>query len=330
MMMRLWKKVVAAFLGLLVFAFLMPRECPAPLIWTKGEGWTWVHAGVPVASNPADQLKVAQQLQAKKQYRGAIDAYRRIIKKWPLSSSTEEARLGMAECHSAIGYHYKAFQEYQELLKKHPNTPHFDEVLQREFEIGNLFLAGERVKAWGVRWFPSMEHAVDVFEAVVKNGPYSAVAAQAQFRIGLAYEKEHDYLAAVHTYEKLLERYPKDPLAEAAQFQIGLEYQKEAQRSEYDQNAANQAISAFDDFMVRYPQSDKVPLAEQYQSALKVEQARGLYQIGEFYEKNHYYTSALIYYNDVIEKNPGSTWAAQAKEKVAKLTPLATENSATP
>jgi outer membrane protein assembly factor BamD len=329
-MMRLRKKFVAAFLGVMVFAFLMPRECPAPLIWTRGEGWTWVHAGMATGTNPADQLKIAQQLQAKKQYRGAIDAYRRVIKKWPLSSSTEEARLGMAQCHSAIGYHYKAFQEYQELLKKHPNTPHFDEILQREFEIGNLFLAGERQKAWGVRWFPSMERTVEVYEQVVKNGPYSSVAPPSQFRIGLAYEKERDYLAAVHTYEKLLERYPNDPLAEAAQFQIGAEYQKESQHAEYDQNTANQAIAAFADFMVRYPQSDKVSLAEQYQIALKAEQARGLFQIGEFYEKNRYYKSALIYYNDVIEKNPGSSWATQAKGKVARLTPLAAENTATP
>src|SRR5258708_4524196 len=134
--MSLQKKFVVACLGLMVFAFLMPRECPAPLIWTRGEGWTWVHGGEAVGTNPADQLKIAQQLQAKKQSRSAIDAYRRVVKKWPLSSSTEEARLGMAECHSAIGYHYKAFQEYQELVKKHPNTPHFDAILQRQFEIG--------------------------------------------------------------------------------------------------------------------------------------------------------------------------------------------------
>jgi len=328
--MSLQKKLTVAFLGLIVFAFLMPVESPAPLVWTKGEGWNWVHEGETTATNPADQLKLGQNLVAKKKYRRAIGAFRRVIAKWPLSSSTQEARMGLAECYGAIGYHYKSFQTYQELIKKHPNTPHFDEVLQRQFEIGNLFLAGERQKAWGVRWFPSLERTVEVYEQVVKNGPYSAVATEAQFRIGVAYDKERDYLAAVHAYEKLLERYPKHPLAEAAQFQIGLEYKKEAQRAEYDQNAANQAIAAFADFVFRYPQSDKVPQAEQYRAALKIEQAGGTFHIGEFYEKNHYYKSALIYYNDVIEKNPESAWATQAKEKVARLTPLVAEKTATP
>jgi outer membrane protein assembly factor BamD len=328
--MSLRRKFVITLLAAIMFAFLMPMESPAPLIWRKGEGWSWERAGVKTAANPTDQLKIAQDLQAKKDYRGAIDAYRRVVRRWPQSSSAQDARLGLADCLSAIGYHYQAFKEYQQLIEKHPNTPHFETILQRQFEIGNLFLAGERQKAWGVRWFPSTERAIEVFETVVKNGPYSKVAAEAQFRIGLTYEKQNDYLAAVHAYEKLLDRHPKHRLAEAAQFQIGCAYKKESQRAEYDQNAANQAIAAFGDYLLRYPAGEKASLAQQYLTALKEEQAKGLFTIGSFYEKNKQYRSALIYYNDVIEKNPASGWATQAKDKIARLTPLAAEKTATP
>ena len=158
--MRLHKKIVVALLSTMVFAFLMPTESPAPLVWRKGEGWTWERAGVMSGTNPTDQLKVAQDLQAKKDYRSAIDAYRRVVRRWPQSFSTQDARLGLAECLSAIGYYYQAFKEYQLLIEKHPNTPHFDVVLQRQFEIGNLFLAGERQKAWGMRWFSSVDRAI--------------------------------------------------------------------------------------------------------------------------------------------------------------------------
>jgi outer membrane protein assembly factor BamD len=328
--MSLHKKFLVATLGVMVFAFVMPVESTAPLVWRKGEGWTFERAGVATGANPGDQLKVAKDLQAKKDYRGAIDAYRRVIRRWPLSSATQDARLGLADSLSGIGYHYQAFKEYQQLIEKHPNTPHFDTVLQRQFEIGNLFLAGARQKAWGLRWFPSTDRAIEVFEKVVKNGPYSPVAAEAQFRIGVAYEKQNDYLAAVHAYEKILERYAKYPIAEDAQFQIGYAYKEESQRAEYDQNMANQAIAAFSDFLLKFPGSEKVALAEEYQTALKEEQAKGLYRIGQFYERNRKYQSALIYYNDVIEKNPVSDWAIQAKDKVAKLAPLTEEKTATP
>ena len=75
---------------------------------------------------------------------------------------------------------------------------------------------------------------------------------------------------------------------------------------------------------------NQVMVPEQYRAALKLEQAGGMFRIGQFYEKNHYYKSALIYYNDVIEKNPESDWATQAKDKVARLTPLVAEKTATP
>jgi outer membrane protein assembly factor BamD len=328
--MSLHKKIAVALFSVMVFVFVMPADSSALLIWRKGEGWSWEHEGVTTGTNPADQLKIAQDLQAKKQYRNAIPAYRRVVSRWPLSASAQDARFHLAECYGAIGYHYKAFQVYQELIKKNPNTPHYDEVLQRQFEIGNLFLAGERQKAWGIRWFPSLDRCVEVYEQVVKNGPYSPVAPEAQFRIGLAYEKQRDYLASVHAYEKLLERYSRLPIAENAQFQIGWEYKRESARAEYDQNAANQAIAAFTDFLLRYPNSSKVPVAQEYLTMLKGEQAQGLFHIGQFYEKNHQYKSALIYYNDVIEKNPESNWATQAKGKVAKLSPLAAEKTATP
>lgn len=308
----------------------LPTQCPAPLIWRKGEGWTYEREGVSAANNPQDQLKLAKSYQAKKDYGSAIAAYRRLVRRWPTSSAAQDAQLGLADCLSARGYHYHAFKEYQQLIEKHPNTEHFATVLQRQFEIGNLFLSGERQKAWGIRWFPSPERAIEIFEKVIKNGPYSEVAPAAQFRLGLAYEKIKDYTQAVRAYEKLLERYPKHNLAEAAQFQIGYAYRQEANRSEYDQNAANQAIVAFTDFLVRYPGSEKAPQAHKYLAALKQEQSKGLFRIAQFYEKNKNYRAALIYYNEVIEQNPQSDWAISAKDKVAKLNSQAAATTATP
>jgi outer membrane protein assembly factor BamD len=321
----LWSFVLAG-----IFGFLLVPNCPAPLVWRKGEGWSWESGSVVSANNPKEQIDLARQLQAKKDYGAAVGAYRRLIKRWPTAFAAQDARLGLAECLSAKGYHYKAFKEYQQLIDKHPNTDHYEAVLQRQFEIGNLFLAGERDKVWGVRLFPSREKAIEVYEQVVKNGPYSDVAPQAQLRIGLTYEGQRSYLDAVQAYEKLLENYPKHPMAEAAQFQIGYAYKQEAARAEYDQNAANQAINAFTDFMIRFPKSDRTPVAQQYLSDLRQEQSKGLFNIGRFYEKRKRYEAALIYYNEVVEQNPRSGWADAAREKIAHLTPQAKETTATP
>jgi outer membrane protein assembly factor BamD len=297
-------------------------ECPAPLIWRKGEGWSYERGGVPVGKTPQEQLQIAKGLQAAKNSGDAITAYRRLVRRWPTSIAAEEGYIGLAECLSATDYHYKAFLEYQNLITKYPGSKHIDLALQRQFDIGKLFLNGTKHKVWGLRWFAGYDKAVEVFTQVAKNAPYGKIGPEAQFNIGLAHEKQGEYRPAVKAYEVLLERYSKLPIAETGQFQIGVAYQKEATRAEYDQSSANEAIAAYTDFLVRYPKSDKAPLAEKNRIALRLEQARGLFQIAQFYEKQKKYRSAIIYYSEVIEQNPKSDWAAQAEKKVAALTPL--------
>jgi len=42
-----------------------------------------------------------------------------------------------------------------------------------------------------------MERTADMYEKIVKNGPYSEVAPQAQLKVGAAREKQHNYPLAV-------------------------------------------------------------------------------------------------------------------------------------
>ena len=330
-MTRATRRVLLFACLLSTFCTMLPTNCPAPLIWRKGEGWSYERGGITSATNPNDQLALAKQLQEKKQYDNALGAYRRVVRRWPTSFAAQEARMGTAECLGALGYYYKAFKEYQALIEKHPNSPHFETALQRQFEIGNLFLAGEKHKDWRFRIFSGLDKAVEVYEQVVKNGPFSKVGPDAQFRIGLVFEKQKDYISAVHAYEKFLERYANHPLAEDAQFEIGWAYLKEAARAEYDQNNANQAIAAFSDFLLRYSNSKKIARAEELRAGLKQEQARGLFHIGEFYEKRKNAKAALIYYNEVIEQNPRSDWANRAQQKLTMLSsPASTSATGTP
>ena len=124
---------------------LWAPNCPAPLIWTKGEGWRYERSGTPVGKNPKEQLQIGRDWQSKKQYRQAIDAYRKLISRWPTAYSVQDARFGLAECLVAIGYYYNGFKEYQSLIEKNPNSDYFDVALQRQFDIGKMFLGGERV-----------------------------------------------------------------------------------------------------------------------------------------------------------------------------------------
>ena len=144
-----------------------------------------------------------------------------------------------------------------------------------------------------------MEKTVTMYEELVKNGPFSDVAAQAQMNIGAAREKQwrllndnEPYLQAAKAYEVAVDRYHDRPkIASEALYREALAYRKQAQTAEYDQSTAGEAISKFQEFMFFYPDDPRSTEGERFIAALKTEQARGNFEIAKFYERGHHWNS---------------------------------------
>jgi outer membrane protein assembly factor BamD len=302
---------------------LFPFNSPAPLIYTPGEGWTYEPVGGGAGwqrTNAKDQLIVAQDAFDKKDYSLALKGARRVVKAWPLSDYTPQAQYLVGRCYENKKRDEKAFNEYQKLLENFPKAMNYDEVLRRQYEIANRFLAGEWFRLWGyIPFFPSMEKTAGMFAKIVKNGPYSEVAPQAQMNIGEAREKQANYPEAVKAYERAADRYNDRPkIASAALFQEGLAYEKQARTAEYDQSTAAEAIATLTDFMALYPDDPRVAEAQNVIGALRNEQARGNFAIAKFYEKNGKWKAARTYYNEV-QRNPNSPYAAEALRQIDLL-----------
>ncbi|HWF18941.1 MAG TPA: outer membrane protein assembly factor BamD [Verrucomicrobiae bacterium] len=312
----------------------LPFRSPAPLIYTPGEGWTYEPAGGEGQWRKVrakDQLDVAQKAFDAKDYGLAKKAAERVVTGWPFSDYAPQGQYLLARCSEQLGQDEKAFREYQKLLEKYPKIPNYEDVLQRQFLICNKFLNGERFKLWGyVPTFPSMDKTVTMYEKVIKNGPYSDVAAQSQMNIGTAREKQSRYFndnepyeQAAKAYELAADRYHDHPkFAADALYKAGLAYQKQASTAEYDQSTAGQAIATFQEFMTLYPNDPRVLNGEKIIASLKTEQARGNFETAKFYEFNHRWKSALIYYNEVVIKDPNSPYAETAKKRITALKKL--------
>ncbi len=75
----------------------------------------------------------------------------------------------------------------------------------------------------------------------------------------------------------------------------------------------------FQDFLLRYPKSEKAAQARENLRILEQKQTSNAFQIAKFYDKQKNYRAAVIYYNDVIRQQPGSTQSDRAKQRVAEL-----------
>ena len=194
----------------------------------------------------------------------------------------------------------------------------FDEILQRQSDITDRYLAGKWFRLWGyIPLYKSMERTAGMYEKVVNNGPYSDIATDVQLKIGRAREKQSNYPMAAKAYERAADRYNDRPkIAAEALYREGLAYHKESQTGEYDQGAAEKAIATFTDFMALFPNDPRVPETQKIIGALKTEQARGSFKIARFYEKYHKWKGALVYYNEVLLLDPDSAYAITARERI--------------
>jgi outer membrane protein assembly factor BamD (BamD/ComL family) len=74
--------------------------------------------------------------------------------------------------------------------------------------------------------------------------------------------------------------------------------------------------------MTLYPDDPRVPEAQKIIASLRLEQARGNFAIGQYYEGHKKWVSAKIYYNEVVNlllAEPNSTYASQARARIEAL-----------
>jgi outer membrane protein assembly factor BamD len=318
-MLRRSVRTILCFSALL----LMAVNTPAPLVYRPGEGWTYesVGGGKWTRTRAKDQLDVAQQAFDQKKFSLALKAAHRTVRVWPLSDYAPQAQYLVGRCLEEEKKDEQAFKAYEQLLQKYPKTSNYEEVVKRQYQIANRYLAGQWFKLWGyIPFFPSMDKTVQMYDKLIKNGPYSEVAPNAQMNIGAAREKQSDFPAAVKAYETAADKYhDRTKVAADALYSAGEAYLKQAKTAEYDQSIAGQAIATFTDFMTLYPADPRVPDIQKKIATLKTEQARGSLIVARFYESKKQWDGALVYYNEVLVRDPQSKFAEEARKRIDEI-----------
>lgn len=299
----------------------------AALVYRAGEGWSSEsEEGEVVEATASAQLQKAQDLESKSDWKGALEAYRGLVRKYPSSGVAPKSQLKVAELYEKIGDYEHAFDAYGKFITAYPKAEEFDKAVEAQFDIAKRFLEGERRRLFGVKTFSSMEKAQNMFEAIVKNAPYSKYAPLSQYNIGQALEKQSKYPEAVAAYQEVTVKYPNDSVAVDAMYQIGYVYFKQS-REAYDPAARTKARDAFEDFIARYPNSEKVPQAKEDIKTLTGKETNGVLAIAKYYDKSKNYKAAVIYYNQVIKLQPGTPDSDFAKNRIQELVSLVGEDA---
>jgi len=300
---------------------LADQQITAEIVYKKGEGWSTQAPGSDDAteSTASAQFKKAQDVESSGDIKKALADYDALQRKFPFAMSGPKAQLKIGQLNERLGDYERAFDAYGKYISKYPQGSDFDEAIQAQFNIAVRFLNGERRKVFGVKTFGSQEKAREMFGTILSEAPYSKLAPMAQFNTGLAYEKAGKPADAITAYKTVTEKYPSDPLAADAQYQIGYVYFMQRREGNYDPHVAEKAREGFEDFIANYPNSEKIPQAQDNLKLLENKVTGNTLDIAKFYDKTKNYKAAVIYYNQVIKEQPDSDAAKTAKTRIDAL-----------
>jgi outer membrane protein assembly factor BamD len=307
-------------LALLLAPLCAPLPGHAAVVYRSSEGWTVQgdpNSSVEIAA--ADLMRRGEEAEARGNRKEALSDYRTLIKRHGTSQISPKAQRKIGVLLEQGGEFDPAYEAYSTYLSKYPDGSDFDGVVDSMFRIAKLFLDGQKRKVFGVPFAPSMTRAQEMFEGIIKRAPFSRQAPLAQFNVGQCLEKQGKYPEAIQAYHQVVSKYPGDAIADDAQYQLGYVLLRQSREGSYDRAAAMKAREAFEDFINRYPESEKVPQARENMKGLQGGVVKGSLDVAKFYDKTKQYKAAVIYYNDVIKQQPGTPDADYAKARIESL-----------
>jgi len=310
-------RVLPLFVALMCGVFC---AADAAVVFRPGEKAKYVPPGEEqLNGNAAELFDIGQKAERDNNPRRAIHAYRQLVRKYPKDALAAGSAFRAATLLEKTREFLEAATAYRVVVINYPTSSHFEEAIEGQFRIGEMYLAGKKLKLLGIPMATSMDRAVDIFASIIRTAPYGKYTARAQFDIGLAREKQSATDAAIQAYQAVIDKFPNDPVAADAQYQIGYIWLKAAKGGTRDIAATNNARTAFQDYLFRYPNSEKAAQARTNLQQLEHKSISSSFDVARFYDKQKAYRAAVIYYNEVIRQQPGSAESEKAKKRIEEL-----------
>jgi len=259
-------------------------------------------------SEAAGYFQQAQDWEASGNTKRAIATYRTLVRQYPLAPSASAAQFRLGELYESLGNSKRAFDSYQQLLENYPQSREFDRAVDAQVAIADALMDNRRY-----------DRAADMYQSVLATAPFAKFAPSVQFKLGQAYENQKEYGKAIDAYQTVLDRYPNSNLAADALYQIGYVQFTEAEGRSQDLSAAIDAKNTFEEFLFEFPKNEKAAQARENLNIMSSREAFDLLSIAKFYDRNNNYRAAVVYYSDLVRRQPGTPDAELASARIEEI-----------
>lgn len=162
------------------------------------------------------------------------------------------------------------------------------------------------------------EKAVEYFEEVERQHPYSPLATKAQLMAAYARYENLQYERALSALDRFIQLHPGSEDLPYAYYLRALSYYEQIADVRRDQRNTDLAMAALTDVVRRYPDTDYARDAK-----LKIDLARDALagkemDVGRFYMRRNEPQAAINRFRTVIEKYQSTTHAAEALHRLTE------------
>lgn len=171
-------------------------------------------------------------------------------------------------------------------------------------------------KMLGVVDTTDYQAAIDKFQDVIDNYPYSDVSTLAELRIADAFYDQERYEEALSYYREFAELHPDNEKVPYTVFRTALSYVNQSESPNRDQTATREALVALDRVLTEYPTSPEAAEAEALWRDMRTRLGDHVMGIADFYLDRQEYQSAANRYRSVLNEFPGLGLDAEALYKL--------------
>ena len=309
------KKHILSIFAAAAICILLASSASAYWIWTPGSK-KFINPKNAVKDSPKEQFECAMDFYNAKDYPRAAGEFDKLVKQYEYSEYASKAQYHVGLCYENMGKYYIAFQNYQKAIENFPHLENIEEVIEKEFNIGELYLEKDSPRVMGADIMTSADRAVEIFRKIVENAPYGKLADKAQYKLGESYKRAESYEEALEAFQRVTDNYPTSDYADKARYEMAYCAYMASHKPAYASEPTDKAIKAFKDFAESSKDEELSKEADETIERLKDKAAEKMFITAEFYEKQKHYDSAVMYYQDIINKNPGTYFARRAEIRI--------------
>src|ERR1700687_1942286 len=173
---------------------------------------------------------------------------------------------------------------------------------------------GQDYYAQGQLDFAQKEYkaAIENYQHVIDQFPFSPYAEDAEMKIGLAYYQQKDYAEAIGALDDFQRMHPTSQNLELVTYYIGMSYYDQMGREDQDQTKTEQALKRFQELEQRFPEGSFAELAHEKFAVCREMLARNQMVVGNYYYKRANFRAAESRFAELMQKYPDTPVAPDA------------------